>query len=278
MLNNTKENNMEFKRYDGFIGSIPQKKFDKGLTKCPFCGEHPHWLLNIKQGFSSTGVTCMCEKCGAKLFAEEHGFSYSDNLLVVDLGSKNIGNLSLNGAYHMVALNSLANSLNAQHFDTQQQNFILANSTTSENLNVQSIQSSTYDSSKKRTGIIWGSIISSIIFIIMMVWIFAPLGGIGQPTSNDLEPVRQSSMQVEEFAGYYYVTITGSAKNTSNKTMDYVSITFTLYDASGNVVGTALDNQSSLGSGETWIYSATGMSSTNRPVSWKSTDVTVICY
>ena len=85
-------------------------------------------------------------------------------------------------------------------------------------------------------------------------------------------------MSVEESFGYYYVTITGSAKNTSNKTMDYVSITFTLYDSAGNVVGTAIDNQSGLGAGETWIYSASGISTTNRPVSWKLTDVTVICY
>lgn len=270
---------MGFKRYDGFVGSVPQKKIDKRLPKCPFCGDNPHWLLDIKQGFTTASMTCMCEKCKAKLYAEEQGFSYSDNLLVVDVGTKNINKLSLNGTYHIAALNSLANSTNKQELDTQSYNNVVSEDLTNNtNINVTPIQSSTYEDNKKRTGIIWGSIVSSIIFIIMMVWIFAPIGGIGQPSANDLEPIRQSSMQVEELAGYYYVTITGSAKNTSNKTMDYVSITFTLYDASGNVVGTALDNQSSLGSGETWIYSATGMSSTNRPVSWKSTDVTVICY
>ena len=129
---------------------------------------------------------------------------------------------------------------------------------------------------KKRTGVIFG-VVSFIVAFCVFLWILIP-GGAGSPTSSQLEPIRQSSMSVEESFGYYYVTITGSAKNTSNKTMDYVSITFTLYDSAGNVVGTAIDNQSGLGAGETWIYSASGISTTNRPVSWKLTDVTVICY
>ena len=120
-------------------------------------------------------------------------------------------------------------------------------------------------------------LISVLVFIVVFfvsLWLFLP-GGMGQPTSSQLEPVKQSSMKVEESFGYYYVTITGSAKNTSNKTMGYVSITFTLYDSAGNVVGTALCNQAGLGAGETWVYSASGIT-TNRPVTWKSTDVTVI--
>lgn len=274
---------MAFKRYDGFIGSFPQKKIDKGLTKCPFCGEDPHWLLEIKQGFSTASMTCMCEKCNAKLYSENSGFSYSDNLLVVDVGNKNLNKLSLNGTYHITALNSLSNSMKIKGTDGNTINKEESNVHNNSSSNITSspitpIQSSSYEDNRKKNGIIWGSIISIFIFIACMVWIFAPLGGIGQPSASDLEPVQQSSMQVEELAGYYYVTITGSAKNTSNKTMDYVSITFTLYDASGNVVGTAIDNQNGVGAGETWIYSATGMSSTNRPVSWKSTDVTVLCY
>ena len=84
---------MSFKRYDGIVGCLPQKKIDKGLPKCPFCGGFPHWLLEIGQGFSAANVTCMCEKCKAKLHVENSGFSYSNNLLVVDVGYKNLNNL-----------------------------------------------------------------------------------------------------------------------------------------------------------------------------------------
>ena len=117
------------------------------------------------------------------------------------------------------------------------------------------------------------SVISIILFIGLMVWILLPSG---ESAGSQLEPVQKSSMKVEEIAGYYYVTITGSAKNTTNRTMSYVSITFTLYDSAGNVVGTAIANQAGLNAGRTWVYSATGISTTLRPVSCESTDVTIL--
>ena len=47
-------NIMEFKRHEGFLSryNIVQKKFDKELLVCPFCGEFPHWYLNVQNGFS----------------------------------------------------------------------------------------------------------------------------------------------------------------------------------------------------------------------------------
>lgn len=258
---------MSFKRYDGFVGSTPQKKIDTELPRCPFCGENPHWLLDIQQGFSTTGVTCMCEKCNGKVYMENNGFSFGNDLRVVDTGAKNFNNVQLNGNYHIAALKSLAERTvkNEGFFDDTPQPQIATYSAGSDNT-----------ASKKKAGAIIG-VISFIVSFVIFLWVLIP-GGIGTPSSSQLEPVRQSSMSVEESFGYYYVTISGSAKNTSKRTMDYVSITFTLYDSAGNVVGTAIDNQSGLGAGETWIYSATGISTTNRPVSWKSTDVTVICY
>ena len=128
-----------------------------------------------------------------------------------------------------------------------------------------------------KKGIIWGSIAASILFIAMFIWLIMPVFGLTDPGPSDLVAVEQSNMEVQELAGAYYVTITGSAKNTSNQTMDYVSITFTIYDAFGNVIGTAMDNQTNLGAGETWLYSAVGFTTTARPVTWKSSDVTVLC-
>ena len=260
---------MEFKRFEGFFGGgLLQKEFDEKLPKCPFCGEYPHWLLNHKTGWSSNSTTCMCEKCKGKLNIIHSGLTI-DDLQVVDLGEKNIHNLALNASYHIIALNSLAKIVKTAD---AQNNFFEQESTPNITHNVGIDHSTT----KKQTGVILG-IISFIVTFCLFLWILLP-AGVSSPTSSQLKPVMQSSMSVEESFGYYYVTITGSTKNTSKKTMDYVSITFTLYDSAGNVVGTAIDNQSGLGAGETWIYSASGISTTNRPVSWKSTDITVICY
>lgn len=98
---------MPFKRYDGFVGSAPQTKIDKGLPVCPFCGKHPHWLLEIESGFTAK-LTCMCEKCHGKLYTESRGLGFDDNFRVVDLGIENINELALNSIYHIKSLNSIA--------------------------------------------------------------------------------------------------------------------------------------------------------------------------
>ena len=259
---------MEFRRYEGFLNTAPQKKIDNELPLCPFCGEYPHWNLNIRSGIT-TRITCMCERCQGKLTAEYTMALDMDDLRVVDIGTRNIHNLTLNATYHIMALNSLAQS---SKIYSAENNFFKQDPIP----NIIHNSKNNITATKKRTGVIIG-LVSFFVALCISLLVLIP-GNVTSPTSNQLEPVQQSSMSVEEILGSYYVTITGSAKNTSKRTMDYVSITFTLYDSAGNVVGTALDNQLNLGAGETWIYSASGTSTTNKPVSWKSTDVTVICY
>lgn len=53
-----------------------------------------------------------------------------------------------------------------------------------------------------------------------------------------------------------WIHITGQVKNNSGKMLNYVSIQFSLYDINDNVVGTAMDNISNLGDGETWKFEA----------------------
>ena len=246
---------MEFKRYDGFMNNAVQQKFDSELPICPFCGEYPHWNLNVNNGFVAS-VTCICEKCNGKLNTEYTVLNI-DNLKVVDVGNKNIHNLSLNGNYHILSLKSLASNTTRENntsVSPQSQSNIVASST----------------ANNKKTVVTISVILSIIIFIGLLIWLVIPSSG----TGNRLEPVEKATMTVEEIYGSYYVTITGSAKNATSRTMSYVSITFTLYDSAGNVVGTAIANQAGLGGGETWKYSAIGISTTSRPVSCKSTDVT----
>lgn len=98
---------MSYKRYDGFYGNGLQQKIDNNLITCPFCGESPNWLLDLQTGFAKSNVTCMCEKCGAKLYTESNGFGWDDNLRVVDVGSKNQNGLALNASYHIKTLSNL---------------------------------------------------------------------------------------------------------------------------------------------------------------------------
>ena len=54
---------MAFQRYDGFVGSAPQKKMDNGLPKCPFCGEHPH-VLNVYTDLGPMFIITNIVACG----------------------------------------------------------------------------------------------------------------------------------------------------------------------------------------------------------------------
>lgn len=60
----------DFKRYDGFVGCIPQKFIDSKLPKCPMCGtEDPHWTLKDKTELMANRTLFKCDKCGAILSA-----------------------------------------------------------------------------------------------------------------------------------------------------------------------------------------------------------------
>lgn len=158
---------MAYKRYDGLVNNLPQKKIDKELQICPLCGQQPHWLLEIEQGFSIVKMKSMCEKCNAKLYSEYNGFFKLDNLRVIDTGGINKSNLSLNSIYHIESLKTIANnidkSLNNDNYpiNTTQTNY------------------SGYEGQepKKNVNIVAGSIFSVIIFIALMVWILMPIGG-----------------------------------------------------------------------------------------------------
>lgn len=59
-----------FKRYDGFIGSIPQKFIDRNFPKCPMCGAaEPNWTMKTQMGWVNRNLF-KCDKCGCILSAE----------------------------------------------------------------------------------------------------------------------------------------------------------------------------------------------------------------
>ncbi|MDE6505374.1 MAG: FxLYD domain-containing protein [Clostridia bacterium] len=81
------------------------------------------------------------------------------------------------------------------------------------------------------------------------------------------------SVTYNEYLGYS-ATITGVAKNISGQNISYASVEFSVYDASGNNLGTALANINNLGEGDTWRFEATLFSfPSTRPTSFKLVEI-----
>lgn len=60
---------MGFKRYEGFMGSLPQKFVDNKLPICPVCGDQePKWAIDEKMGWVNRYLF-QCAKCKAILSA-----------------------------------------------------------------------------------------------------------------------------------------------------------------------------------------------------------------
>lgn len=60
----------DFKRYDGFVGSVPQKFADTNFPKCPMCGtSEPYWKLKDKMEMMANRTMFLCDKCGCILSA-----------------------------------------------------------------------------------------------------------------------------------------------------------------------------------------------------------------
>lgn len=75
--------------------------------------------------------------------------------------------------------------------------------------------------------------------------------------SGGLEFKGSPTMQVEynEYLGYS-ATITGTVVHNGFETLSYASVEFSIYDANGNNLGTAMDNINNLKPGDTWRFSA----------------------
>lgn len=83
----------DFRRCDGFVGSIPQKFIDTKFTKCPMCGTNePYWKLKDKIELMGNRTLFLCDKCGAILSAttlDLSGFSKSKAGLLTTAGMFN---------------------------------------------------------------------------------------------------------------------------------------------------------------------------------------------
>ena len=76
----------------------------------------------------------------------------------------------------------------------------------------------------------------------------------------------------EVIFGEFSNDIVGVVKNNTDKDYDYLQISFTLYDADGNVVDTAFANVNNIKSGATWKFDA--MFFENNVTSWELDEIT----
>ena len=113
---------MDFRRYDDFAGNTKQKKIDKLLKKCPFCGENPHWLLKLEYG--KTTLTCKCEKCGGELYTENYNLNSQSAMIAISTGKSNSNNLELNSSYSILYLATLQNINEEKEFSALKKRII----------------------------------------------------------------------------------------------------------------------------------------------------------
>ena len=106
--------------------------------------------------------------------------------------------------------------------------------------------------------------------IIILLVVFFVIGAIA--SSGDTENSNEMKEAVENFTlvsdemtkdSIGTCWIEGTIQNNTNKNYSYVQVTFNLYDADGNQLGTAMDNINNFEPNSTWKYKAMGLTSEN---------------
>lgn len=94
-------------------------------------------------------------------------------------------------------------------------------------------------------------------------------------TSAESTTADKYSIADEQMTGDdYTTTISGTFTNLTDSQLGYVSVSYNLFDADGNQLGTAYANTSNLDAGGTWKFEAVGMYDQAKIASYKLADVT----
>lgn len=94
-------------------------------------------------------------------------------------------------------------------------------------------------------------------------------------TSAESATADKYSIADEQMTGDdYTTTISGTFTNLTDSQLGYVSVSYNLFDADGNQLGTAYANTSNLDAAGTWKFEAVGMYDQAKVASYKLADVT----
>lgn len=100
-------------------------------------------------------------------------------------------------------------------------------------------------------------------------------------TSNDAAATLDATAAADKYSitdeamdgDAYSTKISGILTNNTNDQLSYVQVSYNLFDADGNQIGTALANTNNLDADGTWKFEATGMTAVDKVASYKLGDV-----
>lgn len=122
------------------------------------------------------------------------------------------------------------------------------------------------------------SVAKTIIIVIAVLFVIgaiASAGGSGENTNEVKEATERFTLVSDEMTtdsiGSCYIE--GTIQNNTDKSYTYVQVTFNIYDANGNQLGTAVDNINNLEPNATWKYKAIGLT-TEKVQSYKFVEIT----
>lgn len=120
-----------------------------------------------------------------------------------------------------------------------------------------------------------------IILVLVIALVAGTQGGNSTTDGNSINtPTSQTTPTQEKFSlvdsegsydGFAYY-VTGTIKNNTDKEYSYAQVTFTLYDADGAQIGTAMANINNLEANGTWKFRALG--GTQEAASYKLSEIT----
>ena len=117
-------------------------------------------------------------------------------------------------------------------------------------------------------------VVIAIVVVIVLAVALTEIDSKPKLTISDTD----MSVTYNEYLGYS-ATIKGVALNTSGHDLSYASVEFSVYDASGNNLGTALANINNLGEGDTWRFEAALFNfPSTRPSSYKLVEITAYSF
>lgn len=119
-----------------------------------------------------------------------------------------------------------------------------------------------------------------LIGLVVLIGLGALFGG-GSSEEQEVSGTKESKPKYEFVeeptmtdGGYGTYYIEGVIKNNTSFDKDYIQVSFTLYDADGNNLGTALANTNNLKADGTWKFKAMGISTSAEVESFELDEVT----
>lgn len=126
--------------------------------------------------------------------------------------------------------------------------------------------------SNKGIAILVTCVVSVLVLFSVLIAVLIPSGEESSATGKVEVISSQMTYDYSEYLGYD-IEVHGTIKNNTSKDYSYVSVSFSVYDSSGNNLGTVMDSINNLSAGETWSFTAELLYTDSMPVSYKLKEI-----